>query len=504
MKDKTVINTAANFVSKAWAIISSYIFIPIYIKYLGEEAYGLVSFFATLYSVMQLLGVGLSSTLRREFASGDESKENKNRKYKLLRSVENIYFVIAIIIFFIVFLGRKYIANEWLNFNTLTPSTIETVLAFMGLAVGFQLIGNLYFGSIMGSGNQVVANSFNILWSILKSVGSIVVCIATKNVVIFYLWHIISDIVFILCERIFLRRYLGKQDSKWTVADFRNLKTIWRYTLGLFAISIVAVINKQLDKTVISGLLSLSELGAYNLATTLGSLTLIIPNAVSAAVFATFTREYTNGVTNELNKHYRMYSKFVAIIAACMGAFIAVFSYEIIIFWTSNYAYADMIKEAAPFVIIANMLIGLQEVPYALVLSRGNTKINNILGIVSLPIICVTTYYAVKYYGLVGAGVAYLIQMFIQTIIYVFVVTKKYTDTNPGLFILSNELLPLTICLAIAFLTRKGIYALSTNNTLIVLFAVLSGVITLIALLNVYLGKDIKHVIKSVSRGKRA
>ena len=67
-KHKTIANTIANMASKIWSMVSIYIFVPLYIKYLGEEAYGLISFFTTMQMALNLLGLGLSSTLRREFA----------------------------------------------------------------------------------------------------------------------------------------------------------------------------------------------------------------------------------------------------------------------------------------------------------------------------------------------------------------------------------------------------------------------------------------------------
>ena len=97
-------NSIANLVSRIWSMISVFLFIPMYISILGEEAYGLVSFFATIQFVMNLLGLGLSSTLRREFATGNNDDKNKVYKYKLLRSVELIYSLIAISIIMVCFL----------------------------------------------------------------------------------------------------------------------------------------------------------------------------------------------------------------------------------------------------------------------------------------------------------------------------------------------------------------------------------------------------------------
>ena len=43
-------------------------FVPLYIKFMGIESYGLVGIFASLLALFGLLDMGLSTTLNRELA----------------------------------------------------------------------------------------------------------------------------------------------------------------------------------------------------------------------------------------------------------------------------------------------------------------------------------------------------------------------------------------------------------------------------------------------------
>ncbi len=43
-------------------------FVPVYIKLLGIEAYGLIGFFLTLVAILSLLDLGLGTTLNRRLA----------------------------------------------------------------------------------------------------------------------------------------------------------------------------------------------------------------------------------------------------------------------------------------------------------------------------------------------------------------------------------------------------------------------------------------------------
>ena len=65
-------NIIANFGGKAWQALMSLAFVPLYIKFMGIESYGLVGIFASLLALFGLLDMGLSTTLNRELAGFSE------------------------------------------------------------------------------------------------------------------------------------------------------------------------------------------------------------------------------------------------------------------------------------------------------------------------------------------------------------------------------------------------------------------------------------------------
>ena len=61
-------NLIANYLGQGWAALMGLAFIPLYIKYLGIEAYGLIGLFALLQAWLSLLDMGMTPTLGREMA----------------------------------------------------------------------------------------------------------------------------------------------------------------------------------------------------------------------------------------------------------------------------------------------------------------------------------------------------------------------------------------------------------------------------------------------------
>lgn len=491
-------NAIANIITKLWTLVSIYIFIPFYIKLLGEESYGIVSFFATMQTAINVLGLGLANTLRREFAvKTHDADEDNIRRNKLLRCIEIVYYAIAIMVSLICIFASKNIASKWLNIGNLSSSYVSTTIALMGISISIQIVANLYSGCIFGLDLQAVANGIQIVWSILKYCGSLfIIMFGVADLRAFYLWHVITDIVYLLALRMYLSlKIKPKTKYKWSISDFSILESIWKYALGIFVISIISLINKQLDKIIISNMLSLTELGAYNLATTLGGLTTVFSTAMYVSVFPSFTSNITLGKKESVQEKFLSINKLVNIITLCMCCFVAAFAIPLIQFWTGTKVYNGMLQVAAPLVILAVSITELQQIPYALALAYGNTKINAILGLSYLPVVCFATWFSIKKWGLVGAGSVYFILMISQSLIYEFAIYKKYLKINPIRLIIKDTIAPLMTSAVLAVISYKIICNFSMSNSIVILLAIICGSISLVIEFLIFNRKQLKKAL---------
>lgn len=486
-------NMISNIAAKIWSMVSVYLFIPLYIGVLGETSYGLVSFFATLQTALGLLGLGLSNTLRREFAVDEDSDNNSIRKYKLLRSIEFVYYIIGLVIICICCLGANVIAKKWLNIESLDPQMVSAVISLMGISIAFQLIANLYAGCLFGLEYQVLANIFCIAWSFFKSVGALaVIYYIAPNLVYFYLWHIVTDLVYLIVLRYSVIKKLQLKERRWVIKELKNIKTIWKYTCGILLISFIGLMNRQLDKVIISKFLTLTELGSYNVATTLGSLCAVIPMAIHTTVFPRFTRYATNKEEENLKKEFLLFNRCVNIFLSSMAAFISVYSPVLIKIWTRSDIYVNILGKTGAIVVLAVALAEFQELPYALALANGNTKYNVLVGGVFIPFEVIVTYWGIWKYGLMGAGVVYLCIMFLQTIWYEYLIYKRYIAKKPFEMILRDTIVPLVLSIIIAYGSKAIIGGMMLSNIVLAIYAVAFGIITLLLLSAILAGHELR------------
>ena len=88
-------NLIANYLGQVWNPLMGLAFVPLYFKYLGIEAYGLIGLFALLQAYLSLLDMGMTPTLSREMARFTGGSRSAQSIRDLLCSIEIITFGIA-------------------------------------------------------------------------------------------------------------------------------------------------------------------------------------------------------------------------------------------------------------------------------------------------------------------------------------------------------------------------------------------------------------------------
>ena len=166
-------NIIANFGGKAWQAIMSIAFVPLYIKFMGIDAYGLMGMFTSLLAVFGILDMGLSNTLNRELARLSILPLHAQEMRDLVRTLEIPYWVISIIIGLGIVGLSGPIAHYWLRSDRLSPEIIKQALMIMGGVIAFRFPVGLYSGGLMGLQKQVLLNFINIFVDTFRGVGSV-------------------------------------------------------------------------------------------------------------------------------------------------------------------------------------------------------------------------------------------------------------------------------------------------------------------------------------------
>lgn len=439
-------NIFANYASRLWSIGSVYLFVPIYIRILGVESYGLISYYSLLLSIILIADAGLSATFTRETASQTEDQQIQN----LLTSIEKVLFIILFLVGMIVFICAPMIAENWKDSTEiLSVELITKSLQLMPLALIPQVAISLYFGGLMGMEHQVKANVLMILFSLVRSGIVIVPIYFYPEPHIFFIWQIITSWVFMIIMRSTLKQKIVRNTSVAKVLSWNELKPVLSYALGIFLVSVIAVINTSLDKLVVSFMRSLEEFAYYSIAGTLAQIPLILTTPIAATVLPRFIKLIKQNKRIKLRFLYEKNSYMIASIGSTSTFILYFFNKEIINIWMPRQTIPTYVFPVIKMLAIGSLFLTLQLMPFYLSLANGNTKTNIKLGLFMLIFMAPLTYFLTYFFGLIGAAIPWMILNFTAFLYLGYVLNKKYNNGIIFHWFININLIPVILSLSL-------------------------------------------------------
>lgn len=478
-------NVIANFIGRAWGIVSVYLFIPLYLKFLGIEAYGLIGFYSTLLGVLAFADIGLTSTLNREMARLSVRENKAIEMGDLLRTYEFIYIIISITLAITIWFCAPFIAERWLRAGTLPTNEITSAIRLMGIAIALQLPSGLYNGGLLGLQKQVLTNSLQISWGVLRGVGAVLVLwLFSPTIFAFTFWQLFSNALYCFAVRFALWRNLTPRPPgpqfNWSV-----LRNTWRYSAGMAGMSLIGILLTQTDKVVVSKMLTLEMFGYYILATVLASVPLMLASPISIAVFPRLTGLVEIGDRENIKRFYHRSCSLVTIAVLPGSLTLAAYAGYFIYAWTGSTIVAQQAGIVAALLLGGQILQTITLMPYYLALAHGNVRFTLQIGISMVVLITPLLIYLIMKYGVVGAGMSWLIMNICTVPPYMYLLHRRLLPGEFSKWCLRDVGLPLLVALPIILLSRWLIPVPSSRIMIIGLITLICGVSTAAAVCTV-------------------
>ena len=437
-----------------WRTLMGLIFIPLYIKFMGIESWGLIGIFATIQVIFGLLDIGLSSTLNREMARLSVLSGRGQEMRNLVRTLEVIYWGIAIFVGITLVSLSPFIAHHWIKAGQISPKTIEQALLIMGFVIALQMPIGFYSGGLMGLQRQVLLNVINASMSTLRGAGAVLILwLISPTIQAFFLWQIVISTInsFLLARFLWRRLPVGENNA---VFQKQLLKGIWRFATGMSGISILAVILTQLDKIILSKMLSLEMFGYYTLASVVAMSLGRLFTPVFYSIYPRFTQLVSMGDQEGLKQLYHKSCQFVSVLILPIAIIIALFSHEILLIWTQNQATADKAYLLVSILICGTALNGLMHFPYALQLAFGWTRLSFFKTLIAVILLVPLIIYMTTHYGATGAAIAWLVLNLGMFFFEIPIMHRRLLRKEKWRWYWQDVCVPLVACIFIAGLGR--------------------------------------------------
>ena len=397
-------NVVANYFGQGWTALMGLAFVPLYIKYLGIESYGLIGLFAVLTAWLSLLDIGMTPTLSREMARFTGGSHTAQSIRDLLRTIEFITMTIAVLIAGAVAFSSIWVATYWLKADMLSVEVVAQAFGIMGLVTALRFTETIYRSSLIGLQRQVLLNIVDSSMATLRGLGAVAVLAwISPTIQAFFLWQgLLSALnLGILASTTYLSLPRGDRMARFSL---KALRGVWRFAGGMLGITLLSLLLTQVDKILLSKLLSLSEYGYYALAVAVASALYMLIKPITQAFYPRLCELYAGGSAAALADGYHQAAQLVSVLAGSVAVVMILFSETFLRLWTQDHHLAGSVAPLLSLLMLGNLLNGLMYVPYQTQLVHGWTGLALRITGVAVLIIIPAILWVTPRYGAEGAA----------------------------------------------------------------------------------------------------
>lgn len=447
-------NILANYASQLYVTAAGIVMVPLYIKYMGAEAYGLVGFFALLQAMFNLLDMGLTPTVARESARYRGGAISLMDYRQLVRALEGVFAGVALVGGALLFAMAGSIAGQWLNVSQMPVQEVTIALQLMAVIVALRWMCGLYRGVITGSERLVWLSGFNSLIATGRFVLILPMLIfVSASPVAFFGFQLGVALFEILGLAWMAYRLLPPiphgERIRWCWAP---LKPVLKFSLSVAFTSSVWVLVTQGDKLVLSKILPLADYGYFTMAVLAASGVSIVSGPLSSALLPRLALLQSQGDEVGLIKLYRLATQAMAVIALPVAAVLGFGAEHLLLAWTGDTSLAAQAGPILRLYALGNGVLAMSAFAYYLQYAKGDVRLHLIGNLLFVMFLIPSIISAATHFGGVGAGWAWLCGNLLYLLLWVPLVHRRLSPGLHGRWLLVDLLPVAGACVLMAWL----------------------------------------------------
>lgn len=470
----------------------SLVFLPYYIKWIGFEAYGLIGVYSTLVALFSILDLGLGSSITRELARiGPDSPPEEFRS--LARSLEVIYWAVAIFIGAIIYFSASYLSEHWIQVRALPHDTVRQSLYLVALALTFLWPSSLYAGGLIGLQKQVLLNGIVVAVATIRGIGLLLIlAFISPTIQAFFLWQIFINLLQTALTAFFLWKNMP-QSLIPPKFDRLVIGRIKKYAAGIAGVTVIGVLFSHIDKVILSRLLTLEKFGYYTLAATIANALFHITVPVYSVCFPRFSQLIALHDMKSLKHVYHSGCQLMSALVIPSSLFLILFSKEFLFLWTQSQETVNNTNLLVKLLVTGTMLNALLYLPTALQYSFGWTRLTFYLNLLSFFLMVPLVYLTASHFGAEGAACSWVLINALLLFSTIYLMHRRIVQKEKTIWIMKDVGLPLSASLSVMGIGRILI-DVKNNNILSVVQLCALFLVSLLAAL--FVSTQMRHSVR--------
>jgi O-antigen/teichoic acid export membrane protein len=397
-------NLIAGMAGAGWTAIMQLACIPLLVRFLGAEAYGLIAFFLTLQVSLQILDLGLSATLNREMAGYSTQPARAAEARDFLKTMQAVNWAIGLGLGLGVIALAPAISAHWVQARSMSLPELRDAIRLMGLVLLLQWPLGFYQAGLIGL-QQIVRLNIVRIAGVSISLGGAVLAMWLGGATLrhFFEWQIFASAAQVSATAITLWTCMppGQRSARF---DASLLRGVLRFAGGVGGIAALGALLTQMDKIVLSKLLPLADFGYYSLAAIVASSLQLFITPVFSVVFPRLSSAVARDNTDEVRRVYHMGTQVMSSLVLPTAMVLAAFAPLGITLWSGDPALAATVAPISVLLLAGTAINGLMNLPYALQLAYGWTRLGLGLALFSFVAFAPLLIWSAGRYGAVGGA----------------------------------------------------------------------------------------------------
>lgn len=268
-KNKYLVNTGLNYIFRITTMLIAYITIPLTLKYLNTERYGIWQTILTIITWANLTNFGIGNGLRNKVTESFTSK-----KYETLKKyISSAYLYLTIIS--VIILIVSCILVSFLNTNVLfknnTIDRNEIIISFVVVIFSFCLNFVLGLCNCIAYGlhKSALVSFFQVITNVITLIGLIfLIKYQRGNLINISLLYLISNVVtnMIFSIVLFKDKYITPSSKCYDKKLGRNLTSLG---IEFFILDAATLMLFSTDNFIVSSFIGVGEVTSYSITTQL-------------------------------------------------------------------------------------------------------------------------------------------------------------------------------------------------------------------------------------------
>jgi len=416
-------NITLNSISQGYFSIVRILIIPILIKHMGAEAYGLTGFYSTLVALSGLLSFGLTPTISRgviRLYAGDVSSPGF---FKFYTAVKKFFLLLAVTCVIVSFLFADALVDSWFKISDLARSDVIFALRLMSISAVLRWLSSPYISVLTGAERFVWYSGFLAFIATLRFLGVVVVMYFFGfNVRIFFLYELLISLIELGLPFLKARRVISKfsaVESSYNLQAKAEVKSFFQFSLSNALSDGLWIVFCQFASVILSGILSMSQYGYFSLALSLANGVYLLSAPISLIALPRLSVFYISKQYKNFKRFYREFSQILTAVGVVSSVVVWGCAEQFLYLWTRDVEIVENTHLIFKLYTAGNALMLLCRMPFIYQYAQGNLVYHLVGSAIQLSILIPLTIVFSQEYGGVGAGEVWLALNMLYLVIWV-------------------------------------------------------------------------------------